>query len=65
MVVRIRIAIRKQDGVEKDRTEWGVEAPALEVRPTWLRMIGNELSTGKRPSPFAVHAIQTSAHAPV
>jgi hypothetical protein len=64
MGMGIRVTVRKIDGMQEDRTERCVESPPLQINPLRFDNVVDELSSGKRPTPFAINQVLPATPTP-
>jgi len=60
----IGVTVRKIDGMQENRNEWRVESPPLQINPLRFDNVVDELSPGKRPTPFAINQILAATPTP-
>jgi hypothetical protein len=64
MGMGIRVTVRKLDGMQENRNERRVESPPLQINPLRFDNVVDELSPGKRPTPFAINQVLPATPTP-
>jgi len=64
MGMGIRVTVRKIDGMQENRNERCVESPPLQINPLRFDNVVDELSPGKRPTPFTIDQILAATPTP-